>query len=469
MRKRDSLDVCFSVVAFVFDALAVFGGMLLAAWLRFDVLPIPFVYERPPNPYPLYALGAAVATVAYLFVFLNQELYKRPQVGAFVDKIPRLVKCTGIGTLLTIVLAYSVQNEAEFARVVIGLSFVTVAFLVLFERWVLYRIEWNVARHTNQKNHVIILGTDKVALRVREMLRCEPMLRLKVVGFVHTVGDDSPAVPVEEITGSLDRLPQIFARGDVDQVILADTRLPHEMVFDILMQCERNLIQFRLVPDLFRFVTCSMDVQTVGDIPLLGMQPWPLDRFRNRVLKRLEDIVGSFFGLLISLPVLAVAAILIKRESPGPVFFRQERCGEGGKSFTLYKLRTMREGAEASTGPVWACEDDPRRTRIGTFLRQHNLDELPQFWNVLRGEMSLVGPRPERPHFVERFKEDIQRYMWRHVSKPGLSGWAQVNGLRGNTSLEERVKYDLYYLENWSLAFDFKILLRTVHARENAY
>jgi len=164
-----------------------------------------------------------------------------------------------------------------------------------------------------------------------------------------------------------------------------------------------------------------------------------------------------------------VASVLIKRNSDGPVFFSQERCGENGALFTLYKLRTMSVHAEERTGPVFAARNDPRTTRIGAFLRRHNVDELPQLWNVLRGDMSLMGPRPERPHFVEKFKEDIGRYMWRHVSKPGMTGWAQVNGMRGDTSIEERVKYDLYYLENWSLAFDFKILARTLFARKNAY
>jgi len=168
-------------------------------------------------------------------------------------------------------------------------------------------------------------------------------------------------------------------------------------------------------------------------------------------------------------PFLAVVALLIKRDSPGPILYRQERCGENGKPFVLFKFRTMRLDAEAATGPVWAVENDPRRTRIGAFLRRHNLDEIPQLWNVLKGEMSLVGPRPERPCFVEQFKEGITRYMWRHVSKPGITGWAQVNGLRGNTDLQERVKYDLYYLENWSLAFDFKIIVKTFFSRKNAY
>jgi exopolysaccharide biosynthesis polyprenyl glycosylphosphotransferase len=212
-----------------------------------------------------------------------------------------------------------------------------------------------------------------------------------------------------------------------------------------------------------------MDVQSLEDIPLLGISRWPLDRFWNRMLKRMEDVAGAVVGLVITAPIMAVAAVLIRMDSPGPVFYRQERCGEGGRLFGLYKLRTMQQDAESSSGPVFTVENDPRRTRVGAILRHWNIDELPQFWNVLNGDMSLVGPRPERPHFVEQFREEISRYMWRHVSKPGLTGWAQVNGLRGNTSIQERIKYDLYYLENWSLTFDFKILAKTLFARQNAY
>jgi exopolysaccharide biosynthesis polyprenyl glycosylphosphotransferase len=224
-----------------------------------------------------------------------------------------------------------------------------------------------------------------------------------------------------------------------------------------------------MVPDLFGVLTSKVSVQHIGDVPLIGVSKWPLDLFWNRVIKRAEDVVGATIGLLVSAPVIAMAAVLIRRSSPGPAFYRQIRCGEAGREFTIYKLRTMRDNAEDDTGPRWAVEDDPRRTRVGAFLRRHNLDELPQFWNVLKGNMSLVGPRPERPHFVEQFKEDISRYMWRHVYKPGMTGWAQINGLRGNTDIGERIKYDLYYLENWSLAFDFKILVQTLVKTDNAY
>jgi exopolysaccharide biosynthesis polyprenyl glycosylphosphotransferase len=229
------------------------------------------------------------------------------------------------------------------------------------------------------------------------------------------------------------------------------------------------MVNFSMVPDLFNVLTGQVEVRQVGEVPLIGLRRWPLDRFWNRLLKRLEDVVGAVVGLLLSAPAMLVAAIMIKRESAGPIFYRQTRCGEGGRAFTIYKLRTMRADAEAGDGPGWTVENDPRRTRVGGLLRKWNIDELPQFWNVLKGEMSLVGPRPERPHYVEQFREEIGRYMWRHASKPGMTGWAQVNGLRGNTSIPERVKYDLYYLENWSLAFDFKILMQTFFHNRNAY
>ena len=260
-----------------------------------------------------------------------------------------------------------------------------------------------------------------------------------------------------------------FGRGDAALSGCIREGIVTWHILEVILLCEKNLITFNMVPDLFRIMTSSMDVQSLEDIPLLGVSRWPLDLFWNRALKRCEDVLGAAVGLVLASPVIAASALFVKLSSPGPVFYRQERCGEHGRPFTLLKLRTMRTDAEKDTGPVFTAENDPRATRVGAFLRRWNLDELPQLWNVLRGDMSLVGPRPERPHFVEQFKEDIGRYMWRHVSKPGITGWAQVNGLRGNTSIDERIRYDLYYLENWSLAFDLKILLRTVFAHENAY
>jgi len=224
-----------------------------------------------------------------------------------------------------------------------------------------------------------------------------------------------------------------------------------------------------LIPATFDVWADRLTVRVVSGIPLLGINELHHDHFGNRILKRVVDIAGALVGLALSAPIIAVLAILIRRESPGPIFFRQVRLGLRGKPFEIIKLRSMRVDAEAAQGAVWAVENDPRRTKIGEFMRKWNLDELPQFWNVLHGEMSLVGPRPERPEFVSGFRDSVRYYNLRHTCKPGVTGWAAVHGLRGNTSLEDRLDYDLYYIENWSLFLDFQIMLMTLAPPKNAY
>lgn len=469
MRSRDSFDAKCSLLAVVADAIAIFGGFMLAVWIRFDSGWLEVPRGQPPRG--MYVYAALVVTILLLFIFRALDLYARPQYGHFVDKIPRIVRATGLGMLLAMALAFVIQIDPPFSRLATAIAFVTVTLFVLVERNILFASERHWAKYQAAKRRVILLGAGPLAVKLRVKLEGEPRRRCRVAACVALPGETpDPALPSSLVQAELEDLPRLLERGDIDAVLVTQpTALPHEKLVEIVLHCERNLADFLMVPDLFRMLTTKVDVQNVDDIPLIGIGKWPLDYFFNRLLKRLEDIVGAVIGLIISAPIIAVAAVLIRRESPGPVFYKQERCGEKGRVFTLYKLRTMRVDAEAQTGPVWTSPDDPRRTRVGAFLRKYNLDELPQFWNVLKGEMSLVGPRPERPFFVEQFKDDISRYMWRHVHKPGMTGWAQVNGYRGQSDLRKRIELDLWYLENWSLALDFKILLRTFFARENAY
>ena len=471
MRKADTSDAIDSLVAAGADTLAIIAGFFLATWIRFDSGWLPLPFGRAADLYRHYAGGIGVATVAYLLIFRSLGLYVRPQIGRFENKIPRIVRACGLGLVAAMVMAFVSKNYIEFSTLALFLSLPAVTLLVILERYICFRLELHSARHSSTINRVLILGADSVAAHLKRSIEKEPKLRSRVIGFLRTnVSELDPDVPKDLVLGTVDELDAcVKALPGVDQVVLTNSSIGHGKIVEIILFCEREMIQFNMVPDLFRILTGTMDMQAIDDIPLLGVSEWPLDRFWARLIKRVEDVAGAVTGLLLAAPLIAVAAVLIKHESPGPILFRQERCGQKGAPFLLFKLRTMRLDAESESGPVFAMREDPRVTRIGRFLRQHNLDELPQFWNVLRGEMSLVGPRPERPHFVERFKEDIGRYMWRHVSKPGLTGWAQVNGLRGDTSIEERIKYDLYYLENWSLAFDFKILIQTLMAHENAY
>ncbi len=475
MRRRDTFDVITSAAAVAADALAVFAGFMLAEWVRFESGLLPaFLTRHFPEPPPsreIYFYGALVGTLLVLLIFRGLGLYVRPQIGPFSEYIPRLTRATGLGILLAMALAFVIRTDPPFSRTTVALSLGTVWLCVMLERALLFRAEIAMARsQAKQHDRIALVGADATAARLRISLESEPRLHARVTAFFRTSEDPvAPGIPAPMVAGSLADLPAWLDREGAEQVVLCDSSVGHDAMVEMMLECERRLVDFRMVPDLFGVLTSAVEMQAVDGVPLLGLRKWPLDYFWNRFWKRTEDLVGAAAGLLICAPAIGIAALLIKRSSPGPVFYRQERCGQSGRSFVIFKLRTMRADAEEETGPVWTTPDDPRRTPVGAWLRRNNIDELPQFWNVLRGEMSLVGPRPERPHFVEKFREDIGLYMRRHVSKPGMTGWAQVNGLRGNTDIRERVKYDLYYLENWSLALDFKILARTFFARRNAY
>ena len=474
---RDNFDAFCSLLAGFTDAAAAFLGVMLATWIRFDSGLIPLKHNEIFPPRAMY-LAAAVALAPLLVVIFKQiGLYVRPQLGPFGDKLPRIVRGVAITLATALALSFVVRpaDWPPYSRAVAFVAFFTVLLLVLAERFTLFRAEMHWARRTAPIRRILIIGVDDLAARIRRALEREPRLRSRLAGYLLPAAPGGREVPLSTaitpklVKGHVGELEKVVAEEKIDEVILADMSISHKRLTEILFHCERNLIPFRMVPDLYGVLTSRVTVYHVADIPLIGMAHWPLDAFWNRVLKRLEDVAGGLVGLLVSLPVVLVAAPLIKRSSPGPVFYRQIRCGIAGKPFTIFKLRTMPVDAEAATGPVWAVPDDPRRTRVGEFLRKWNLDELPQFWNVLKGDMSLVGPRPERPHFVEQFKNGVGHYMTRHVSRPGMTGWAQVNGLRGDTSIEDRVQHDLYYLENWSLSFDLKILLQTFFNRQNAY
>lgn len=253
----------------------------------------------------------------------------------------------------------------------------------------------------------------------------------------------------------------LVERENLEALILALPAEHHRKVLEASWQVEGREVDLKFVPDFYELMATKVGLSDLDGIPVLGLREFPLQGW-NRIFKRGFDLIFSFTGLVLLSPMILMLALLVKLTSVGRVLYKQNRIGQDGRTFTIYKFRSMRQEAEAETGPIWASEDDPRQTRLGRFLRHSNLDELPQLWNVLKGEMSLVGPRPERPTFVENFREVIPRYFERHQVKSGITGWAQVNGLRGNTPISERTRYDLYYVENWSLGFDLWILFLTL-------
>jgi Undecaprenyl-phosphate glucose phosphotransferase len=294
-----------------------------------------------------------------------------------------------------------------------------------------------------------------------QKMRQNPKLGYQVVGVINGGKDDrwltGNDVPV---LGSLVDIPFFIEGQKVDEVIIGMPESSQQELVNIISMCEREKVGIRVFPDVFQFMASEVTIGDLGGLPLLTIRDVALQGWKLTV-KRIMDVIISAIGLVLCSPFLLLTAILIKLDSPGPVFYTQERMGLDARPFRIIKFRSMRVDAEKA-GPGWTTPDDPRKTKLGAFIRRFNIDELPQLVNVLVGDMSLVGPRPERPVYVEQFRQIIPRYMDRHREKAGLTGWAQVNGMRGDTSIVERTKYDLWYIENWSIGLDLNILIRTV-------
>jgi exopolysaccharide biosynthesis polyprenyl glycosylphosphotransferase len=309
---------------------------------------------------------------------------------------------------------------------------------------------------------VLIAGAGDLARIVADKILEHGELGFRVIGFVddRSTGDriGYRGLPV---LGSLAETPEVCTRESIDQIYVALPLDEHAKMLGIIEYASREFIDVHVVPDLLEFLTLRARLEDLDGVPIISIHEVPL-RGVNAIIKRMIDIALSSAVLAALAIPFALIALAIKKSSPGPAFYRQERMGLDGKAFHVWKFRSMPIDAEEVTGPVWARDDDPRATAVGRWLRRFDMDELPQFWNVLKGDMSIVGPRPERPFFVEQFKHRIPQYMLRHKVKAGITGWAQVNGWRGNTSLEKRIEYDLYYIENWSVGLDIKIMWLTL-------
>jgi len=321
-----------------------------------------------------------------------------------------------------------------------------------------------------QQKQILLVGDGRVEKKVMEQLLASPNLGYRLHGVVADSYHET--LPKGFYLGKIERLSEITRSGMVDEVIIALPLRLEKLIIETVEICEMEGIRVRIVPDFFRIIRNRAILEQLGDIPLIGIRTEPLNLLKNRALKRMFDIGFSLIVLVLLLPSFFVLALLIKLTSPGHVFFKQERVGINNAKFDIYKFRSMKVQDKKESDSVWTIEGDSRVTMIGKFIRRHNIDELPQFWNVLIGNMSIVGPRPEREHFVEQFKNNTPHYKSRHLVKSGITGWAQVNGWRGDTSIEKRVECDMYYIENWSFELDMKIIWLTLFGRKtqkNAY
>jgi Undecaprenyl-phosphate glucose phosphotransferase len=470
MRRYNRLLVAFFVIS---DAALGMTAFLLAYLLRFEVLSALLPVHKGFPPFAQYLRIAPFIGLLVPVAYQVQGLYRlrrgRSRVddffGVFVGTILAVV--LGLGGTLYYQTYYTAepQKDVGFYEVsqyawVIFLA-LNVAFSYASRELVREALERRWRAGIGLKR-VLIAGSGDLGRVVADKVLEHRELGFKVVGFLDDrAGGDHIGYRGIPLLGTLAEADDIVRREAIDHLYVALPLEEHVKMLGLIEATNREGIDIHVVPDLLQFIALRARLENLDGVPIISLNDVPLRGF-NSVLKRATDVAISSAALLVlSLP-FGIIAFLIRRGSPGPVFYTQERMGLDGKAFNVYKFRSMLVGAEDDTGPVWARDDDPRATPVGRWLRKVDFDELPQFWNVLRGDMSIVGPRPERPYFVEQFKHRIPQYMLRHKVKAGITGWAQVNGWRGNTSLEKRIEYDLYYIENWSVALDLKIMWLTL-------
>lgn len=400
-----------------------------------------------------------LALWAGVFEFI--DFYRPRRLSSFLHEAMEFLKASSLVLVLFLGVLFLLR-EIVLSRLVVALFWLLIFILITLGRVVVREGLRSVRRHGYNLRHVAIIGLPQQCLEFYQRVRAYRHLGLQVVGIHLLTTDNSPALPADiRWLGSLEELAAMVRAGGVDQIFVT---LPLEQaprLREIRESLDDAPVALHFVPDLGALATLHGSVDKFDDLQIISLQSSPLSGW-NALLKRAVDICVGSVALVLFAPVMAIIALLIKYSSPGPVLYRQERMGLDGHRFVMLKFRTMVDNSEQLTGPVWAAEADPRVTWVGRWLRQASLDELPQLVNVLHGDMSLVGPRPERPSLIDEFRRSIPRYMLRHKVKAGMTGWAQIHGWRGNTSLQTRVEYDLDYIENWSLTQDLKILAWTL-------
>ncbi len=459
----------FKSLLFLFDLSMIAAAWLGAYGLRFGGWPVPVYHDIPPLREYLF-LGVFILPI-WGAIFKGMRLYRPRRISSHLREAGDILKASTLATLVLMVIAYFLK-EPEFSRVVFvyfwGLSSVG----LICSRLIFRELLRVVRRRGYNLRHILIVGTEHVGQALRQQIGQHPELGLRIVGFLtryqHEIGQRLDGI---EILGHIDQVQMIVRTARVDQVFIALPLEAQGTMEKILRELGNEMVDINVVPDLYQYAILRGSVEEFEGLPIITLSGSPMYGW-NSIMKRTFDLCIGVPALLLSFPVLAFVACLVKLTSRGPVFYVQERMGFDGTVFRMVKLRTMRDDAERETGAVWAQENDPRRTPLGAFLRRTSLDELPQLWNVCKGDMSLVGPRPERPILIEEFRQSIPRYMLRHRVKAGMTGWAQVHGWRGNTSLEQRLEHDLYYVQHWSLFLDIKILWMTLwrgFLHKNAY
>jgi len=455
----------FNIIQVSLDALSLLAAYTAAFFIKLSETNFSLLGSK-------YLIGACWMVPLLIVVYYFMNVYTPMRSRPYRKEILLITRAHLVGVVV-IFSALFLEKHLEYSREVSLLFAFFSLIFILLERLIVRKTLRHLRHSGYNQKHMLIIGAGPVGLDFARRVQNHQEFGYSVVGFLDDDGKMLGATVLgKPVLGGCPALPVLLGNMVFDEVVVALPLNAYDKYGKIVDECERAGVRVRIIPDYNRFLPGRPKIEEFDGIPLLNIRKIPLDDPFNKFIKRFFDIAVSAVAVLLTSPVMTAIAVGIKLTSPGPVFFRQERVGLNNQPFDMLKFRSMRVDDDKTAATTWTTANDPRKTRFGTFLRKTSLDELPQFFNVLFGSMSVAGPRPERPFFVEQFREQIPKYMVKHQVKPGITGWAQVNGWRGDTSIEKRIECDIYYIENWDLLFDVKIMLLTVFrglVNKNAY
>ena len=465
-------DFVIPLLTVLSDVVTIEASFLFSYWFRFDssfTFLFPVEYGIPQLN--AYIFGSFVVIPIWLWLFQSRRLYQPRRITSFSDEFFAVVRIVSLGMLVVMAIAFF-YRAFSYSRLVFAIIGLTAIILVSIGRFVLLKFEQRWYQAGKDVKQVLLIGTNSIASKVYHSIQSNRSLGYNVIGFCSPENMNSASMDGIPYLGTVKDVPQLINERAIDVVLISLGDTEHALLPDLVQSCQGLNAEMMMVPDILELMTSHVHIKHIEGIPFLGIKSPSLSTW-NSIVKRTFDIVFATTVLILISPLLLLLASVIKLESKGPILFLQDRVGLDGKLFKVMKFRSMHENAEKHSGPVWAQKHDPRTTKLGKVMRRFSIDELPQLFNVLKGDMSIVGPRPERPFFVEQFKKEVPRYLERHRVKTGMTGWAQVNGMRGReATIADRTKYDIYYVENWSLVFDLKIIFKTIRAvffGEDAY
>ncbi len=454
----------------VADGLLVAGSYMLSYYIKFE----SFLSDRNPGghlPMQVYFSALYFLVPAYLFLYYLVNLYTSRRALRLWNEFVDIVQANSMGSIGFIVILFMLKQK-DFSRSMIGIFYVLNICLTTLAHGLLRRFLRYIRKKGYNIKHILLVGYSRAAEAYINRILENPQWGYDVAGVLDDFVPVGTGYHGVKVVGKIEQLTDYLENENFDEITITLPLNDYDRLEELVAQCEKSGVHTKFIPDYSSLFPSNPYTEDVQGIPVINIRYVPLTNSVNRLTKRLVDIVGSLLAIILFSPVMIIAAIAVKSTSKGPLIYKQERIGLNGAPFMMYKFRTMKVQTEAEEKKGWTTKNDPRVTEVGAVLRKLSIDEMPQFFNVLVGKMSLVGPRPERPQFVEKFKEQIPRYMVKHQVRPGITGWAQINGYRGDTSIRKRIDYDIYYIENWSMAFDFKIILGTLRhgfVNKNAY